>query len=120
VSLHLTPRCAAADGCHESEQHPQRDGQAAAVDPNPWSCVDPLVAVDGGIGIGRREQVEEIVDVMRIVVGPIELEPAALCRPVCSQVVGERQGRSYPLLATSFQAVPQARAVYQGFVKNAV
>jgi catechol 2,3-dioxygenase-like lactoylglutathione lyase family enzyme len=30
-------------GRNESEQHPQRDGQAVAVDPpNPWSCVDPL------------------------------------------------------------------------------
>jgi hypothetical protein len=60
-----------------ASRHPQRDGQAAAVDPNPWSGVDPLVAVDGGIGIGRRVQVEEVVDVIRTVVGPIELEPAA-------------------------------------------
>jgi hypothetical protein len=51
-------------GRHESEQHPQRDGQAAAVDPNPWSCVDPLVAVDGAWGFGRRDQVEEVVDVI--------------------------------------------------------
>lgn len=38
------------DGRQQGEQHAQDDGQAAAVDPDPWSCGDSLVPVGGTSG----------------------------------------------------------------------
>src|SRR5215211_4412670 len=59
------------------QQDRQGDGQAAAVDPDPGPGVDRLVGAVGGIGPGRGDHVEEVVDLVGAVVGPVGLEPAA-------------------------------------------